>query len=164
MKYTYTEQEYSQLLSEQRYAYERIINNLESHISWLKDELDELKGGDKLAQEIAKLEGQPQIILNDCQTQGLLNGCPGCDAAIRELREENAKLKEEIASLKKTAKAKAPKRKYTRHKQALCTCKDCGTYFYAQRKDAKRCPECKRKHINQAKKEWAKKQRAAKEM
>ena len=148
MKYTYTEQEYQQLLSEQRYTYESIINSLKSHVDWLKDELDKLRGGDKLAQEIAKLEEQPQVILDDC---------PGCDVVIRELREENAKLKEEIASLKKTPKAKAPRKRA--RKQVLCTCVDCGTYFYAQRRDAKRCPECKRKHNNQAKYAWLKKQR-----
>lgn len=142
----YIEQEYRQLLSEQRYAYERIINNLESHVNWLECELKKYEK-DPLEAEIAMLSEQPQVILD---------GCPGCDARIKELTEENEKLKKEIASLKKTAvKVKAPKKR-TR-KQVLCVCKDCGTYFYAQRKDAQRCPECKRKHGSELKKAWYKK-------
>lgn len=154
----YIEEKYQQLINSMERAYSATIDSLNYHINQMQrtildqeDELERLKGGDKLAQEIAKLDEQPQIILDDC---------PACDVVIRELREENAKLKEEIASLKKTAKAKAPKKRA--RKQVLCTCMDCKTYFYAQRRDAKRCPECKRKHANQAKYAWLKKQRAAK--
>lgn len=142
----YIEQEYQQLLSEQRCAYEHIIGDLKTHIYWLEKKAAEK---DELAEQIDEYEN-------------FKSDCAACDVVIRELREENAKLKEEIASLKKTTKVKAPKKRA--RKQVLCTCKDCGTYFYAQRRDAKRCPECKRKHINAKKYEWLKKQRAAKEM
>lgn len=142
----YIEQEYQQLLSEQRLAYEHIISGLENHISWLEKKVAEK---DELAEQIEEYEN-------------FKSDCAACDVVIRELREENAKLKEEIASLKKTAvKATAPKKKRAR-KQVLCTCVDCKTYFYAQRRDAKRCPECKRKRINQTKYDWLKKQRATK--
>lgn len=140
----YIEQEYQQLLSEQRCAYERIIGDLESHINWLERKAAEK---DELAEQIDEYEN-------------FKGDCAACDVVIRELREENAKLKEEIASLKKTTKVKTPKKRA--RKQVLCTCMDCKTYFYAQRRDAKRCPECKRKHNNQAKYAWLKKQRTTK--
>lgn len=154
----YIEEKYQQLINSMERAYSATIDSLNYRINQLQktiveqeDELEKLKGGDKLAGQIAILDEEPQVIVNDC---------PACDVVIRELREENAKLKEEIASLKKTTKVKAPRKRV--RKQVLCTCQDCRTYFYAQRRDAKRCPECKRKHNNQAKYAWLKKQRVTK--
>ena len=152
----YIEEKYQQLINSMERGYGATIDSLNYHINRLQktiveqeDELEKLKGGDKLAEHIEEYEN-------------FNSDCAACDVVIRELREENAKLKEEIASLKKTTiKVKAPKKR-TRRKQVLCTCQDCKTYFYAQRRDAKRCPECKRKHINQAKYAWLKKQRIAK--
>jgi hypothetical protein len=113
---------------------------LKAHINWLEKKI---AGEDELAEQIDEYEN-------------FKSDCAACDVVIRELREKNAKLKEEIASLKKTTvKVKAPRKRA--HKQVLCTCMDCKTYFYAQRRDAKRCPECKRKHNNQAKYAWLKK-------
>ena len=143
----YIEKYYRDLIEHIESAHDYVVNDLKDHINWLEKKI---AGKDELAEQIDEYEN-------------FESDCAACDVVIRELREENAKLKEEIASLKKTAKAKAPKKR-TRRKQVLCTCMDCKAYFYAQRKDAKRCPECKRKHINQAKYEWFKKQRAAKEM
>ena len=141
----YIKEKYQQLLSEQRCVYEHIIGVLKTHINWLEEQVAEK---DKLAEQINEYES-------------FEGDCAACDVVIRELREENAKLKEEIASLKKTTiKTKAPRKRA--RKQVLCTCQDCKTYFYAQRCDAKRCPECKRKHNNQAKYAWLKKQRATK--
>lgn len=52
MKYDIN-QDYQRLLSEQRYAYERIINNLESHIDWFEVKLMKYKK-DPLETEIAR--------------------------------------------------------------------------------------------------------------
>ena len=143
----YIEKHYQDLIEQIESAHEYVVKDLKDHINWLEKKVAEK---DELAEQIDEYEN-------------FKSDCAACDVVIRELREENAKLKEEIASLKKTTvKAKAPKKR-TR-KQVLCTCIDCKTYFYAQRRDAKRCPECKRKHNNQAKYAWLKKQHAAKEM
>lgn len=143
----YIEKHYQDLIEQIESAHDYVVNDLKAHINWLEKKI---AGEDELAEQINEYEN-------------FKSDCAACDVVIRELREENAKLKEEIASLKKTTvKAKAPKKRA--RKQVLCTCKDCKTYFYAQRRDAKRCPECKRKHINAKKYEWLKKQRAAKEM
>ena len=144
----YIEKHYQDLIEQIESAHEYVVGDLKAHINWLEKKI---AGEDELAEQIEEYEN-------------FKSDCAACDVVIRELREENAKLKEEIASLKKTTvKVKAPKKR-TRRKQVLCTCMDCKTYFYAQRSDAKRCPECKRKHNNQAKYAWLKKQRAAKEM
>lgn len=151
----YIEEKYQQLINSMERGYSATIDSLNYHINRLQktiveqeDELEKLKGGDELAEQIEEYEN-------------FKSDCAACNVVIRELREENAKLKEEIASLKKTTvKAKAPRKRA--RKQVLCTCQDCKTYFYAQRRDAKRCPECKRKHINQTKYAWLKKQRATK--
>lgn len=142
----YIEKHYQDLIEQMESAHGYVVGDLKAHINWLEKKVADK---DELAEQINEYEN-------------FKSDCAACDVVIRELREENAKLKEEIASLKKTTKAKAPKKRA--RKQVLCTCKDCGTYLYAQRRDAKRCPECKRKHINQAKYAWLKKQRAAKEM
>jgi len=143
----YIEKHYQDLIEQIESAHEYVVGDLKTHINWLEKKLTEM---DKLVEQIDEYDN-------------FKSDCAACDVVIRELREENAKLKEEIASLKKTTvKVKAPRKRA--HKQVLCTCKDCGTYFYAQRRDAKRCPECKRKHNNQAKYAWLKKQRAAKQM
>ena len=141
----YIEKKYQQLIEDMERAHDSVCDTLKYHINWLEKRL---AGNDELAEQINEYEN-------------FEGDCAACDVVIRELREENAKLKEEIASLKKTTvKAKAPRKRA--RKQVLCTCQDCKTYFYAQRRDAKRCPECKRKHINQTKYAWLKKQRAAK--
>lgn len=141
----YIEKRYQDLIEQMESAHSYVVDDLKAHINWLEKKIAE---NGELAEQIDEYEN-------------FKSDCAACDVVIRELREENAKLKEEIASLKKTTKAKAP-RKHTHRKQVLCTCQDCKTYFYAQRSDAKRCPECKRKHNNQAKYEWLKKQRTAK--
>jgi len=140
----YIEKHYQDLIEQMESVHEHIVGDLRTHIYWLEKKVIEK---DELAEQVDEYEN-------------FKSDCAACDVVIRELREENAKLKEKIASLEKTTKAKAPKKRA--RKQVLCTCKDCGTYFYAQRRDAKRCPECKRKHNNQAKYAWLKKQRAAK--
>jgi chromosome segregation ATPase len=141
----YIEKHYQDLIEQIESAHEYVVGDLKAHINWLEKKI---AGEDELAEQIEEYEN-------------FKSDCAACDVVIRELREENAKLKEEIASLKKTTvKAKAPRKRA--RKQVLCTCQDCKTYFYAQRRDAKRCPECKRKHNNQAKYAWLKKQRAAK--
>lgn len=144
----YIEKHYQDLIEQIESAHDYVVGDLKAHINWLEKKI---AGEDELAEQIDEYEN-------------FKSDCAACDVVIRELREENAKLKEEIASLKKTTvKAKAPKKRRAR-KQVLCTCQDCKTYFYAQRRDAKRCPECKRKHINQTKYAWLKKQHAAKKM
>lgn len=141
----YIEKEYQYLIEQMKSAHDYVVGDLKAHINWLEKKVADK---DELAEQIDEYEN-------------FKSDCAACDVVISELREENAKLKEEIASLKKTTvKAKAPRKRA--RKQVLCTCMDCKTYFYAQRRDAKRCPECKRKRNNQAKYAWLKKQRATK--
>lgn len=139
----YIEQEYQQLLSEQRYAYERIINNLESHVNWLENELKKCEKDplEKEIEEYNRLENESS------------ESCPGCDARISELVEANEKLKAQLKKKPKTTRRR-------RNKNVVCLCTDCKKYFYAGRKGARRCPECKRKHAA----ELAKVYRAKKKM
>lgn len=125
-------------------THDYVVSDLKAHINWLEKKLAELDD-DPLAEAIKEYNSIEQ------------NECASYTNRINELFDENQKLKEEIKKLKGGAKQKRPHRK-----QVLCTCIDCKTYFYAQRKDAKRCPECKRKHVNDVKREWLKKYRASK--
>ena len=126
--------------------YERLFEDYQNHIVFLESLLDKKYYGD-LREEIAELSAPV---------------CQGCNAVIDELRAENARLREELRGAKISAgKAKANKekvkktKKVKRKKQSLCVCKDCGTYFYAMRSDAKRCPECNKKHDREYKRLWA---------
>ena len=140
-------------------AYDATIDTLNYHINQLQrtvreqeDELDKLKGGDKLAEEIAKLEEQPQIVLDNCQ---------GCDARIKELIEENEQLKKENKSLRMSnghLKSTKVKKTKTYKKNVVCLCKDCKKYFQACRRDAMRCADCKRKHAAELTKKYRAKQ------
>lgn len=76
-------------------THEYVVCDLKAHINWLEKKLAEK---DELAEQIDEYEN-------------FKSDCAACDVVIRELREENAKLKEEIASLKKTTKAKAPRKR-----------------------------------------------------
>lgn len=159
----YLEEKYQQLINDMERAYDATINTLNYHISQLQrtireqsDELEKLKGGDKLAEEIATLSvEQPQIVLSDC---------PGCDARIKELTEENDRLKKELQGAKisagrlkaNKAKAKSNRGRYTR-KSVVCQCKDCDTYFEAKSKTAKYCSGCKAKHERDSRRRWAEK-------
>lgn len=144
----YLEDKYQQLINDMERAYAATIDTLNYHINKLQktvieqeDELDKLKGGDKLAEEIAQI-----AVDNNAVTT--VDSCPGCDTRIKELTEENKKLKAKLE--------KKPKATRRRHKNVLCMCADCKKYFYARRKDARRCPECKRVHGNELKKAWYK--------
>jgi len=160
----YLEEKYQQLINDMERAYDATIDTLNYHINQLQrtvreqeDELDKLKGGDKLAEEIAKLEEQPQIVLDSCQGCD----CPGCDARISELFDQVEALKKENKSLRmsnghlKSTKAKKTK---TYKKNVVCLCKDCKKYFQACRRDAMRCADCKRKHAAELTKKYRAKQ------
>ena len=166
----YLEEKYQQLINDMERAYDATINTLNYHINQLQrtireqsDELEQLKGGDKLAEEIATLSvEQPQVVLNDC---------PGCDDVAAELREkvdalteENARLKKELQGAKISAgrlKANKTKKKSNRgryvRKSVVCQCKDCSTYFEAKSKTAKYCSSCKAKHERESHRRWAEK-------
>ena len=121
----YIEREYQKLIETMKETYENIIRIQASFINKYKpEEGAQLK---KEIEEYNRLENESS------------ESCPGCDARISELVEANEKLK---AQLKK--KPKATRRR--RNKNVVCLCADCKKYFYAGRKDARRCPDCKRKH------------------
>ena len=161
----YLEEKYQQLINDMERAYDATINTLNYHISQLQrtireqsDELEKLKGGDKLAEEIA------QITMDDSNVV-TVESCPGCDNVITELREENARLKKELQGAKisagrlkanKTKKKQSNRGRYTR-KSVVCQCKDCDTYFEAKSKNAKYCSSCKAKHERESHRRWAEK-------
>lgn len=90
----YIEKHYQDLIEQIESAHEYVVGGLKAHINWLEKKI---AGEDELAEQIEEYEN-------------FKSDCAACDVVIRELREENAKLKEEIASLKKTTvKAKTPK-------------------------------------------------------
>lgn len=167
----YIEEKYQQLINDMERAYDATINTLNYHISQLQrtireqsDELEQLKGGDKLADEIA------QITMDDSNVV-TVESCPGCDAVADELREkvdalneENARLKKELQGAKISAgrlKANKTKKKSNRgryvRKSVVCQCKDCDTYFEAKSKNAKYCSSCKAKRERDSHRRWAQK-------
>lgn len=150
----YIEEKYQQLLSQQRHSYEHIISNLEVHIDWLENELKKYEK-DPLEAEIAKLNEQPQVILNDCPLHETAESQSSeLQKQIEELKKENRGLKISNGHLKST-KVKKVK---TYKKNVVCLCKDCKKYFQACRKDAQRCADCKRKHAAELTKSYRAKQ------
>ena len=159
---------YKDLLEITESVYDNTIDTLNYHIKKLQIIIEEqnariekLTGGDKLAEEIAQITVDNNSVVT-------VDSCPGCDKVIDELRAENARLKEELRGAKISAgklRKKTVKVKKVKHsKQSLCLCKDCGSYFYAKRSDAKRCPSCKKEYARNYKREWQNKRAAAKEM
>lgn len=92
----YIEKYYRDLIEQMESAHDYVVDDLKDHINWLEKKIADK---DELAEQVDEYEN-------------FKSDCAACDVVIRELREENAKLKEEIASLKKTTvKAKAPKKR-----------------------------------------------------
>lgn len=95
--------------------------------------------------------------------------CPGCTERINELESENKKLKEELRKYTEVQSfeqmqdyvAKKTKKRRAR-KVIVCYCKDCGKYFSTKSKLAKYCADCKKKRINEYKKQWLEKQKSLK--
>lgn len=144
----YIEKEYQCLLDEQRSAYEGIISGLKGYNMWLEGKLNEYEKGqlEKELEEYNRLENTSR---------------PGCDARISELLEQVEALKKENKSLRMSnghLKSTKVKKVKTYKKNVVCLCKDCKKYFQACRKDAQRCPDCKRKHAAELTKSYRAKQ------
>ena len=143
------EEEYQRMLSEQRYTYERIISNLQSHIGWLEGQLKEHEK-DPLEKEIEATISAYNDGITITNTQPFYeteSQSSELQKQIDELKKENRGLKISNGHLKSAKKVKRAKR--VSKKNALCFCKDCKKYFQACRKDAQRCADCKRKHATE---------------
>lgn len=143
----YIGQEYQQLLSEQRYTYEHIINGLKSHVDWLEGELKKYEK-DPLEKEI-EAYNSGITISNDAPAlyETAESQSSELQKQIEALKKENKSLKMSNGHLKSAKKAKRAKRSYK--KNVVCICKDCKKYFQACRSDAMRCADCKRKRASE---------------
>lgn len=146
----YIEQEYQQLLSEQRHTYEHIISNLESHINWLEDQLKEYEK-DPVSEALKEYN---TITVADNAT---LTVADPVVERVEELTAENDRLKKELQGAKISAgrlKANKTKKKRVYKKSVVCQCKTCGTYFEAKRRDAKFCSGCTKKRAAESRRKW----------
>ncbi len=164
------EKKYQQLIKDMEHVYDNAydtfrnqIEDLESIIQNKNEEIERLKGGNKLQKEIDEynhLEAQHNMNLED---------------EIIKLNAENVKLKAENTRLKKaysdlekayklTIDTPAPAKKTgrkagTKNKYVVAYCKDCGTYFQAKSKIAKYCGSCRDKRAKASRAKWLAKQK-----
>ena len=68
----------------------------------------------------------------------------------------------EVKPLEDKPKKRVYKKRH--YKSAVICCNGCHKYFQAKTKRAKFCPVCKRERLNAYRREWQRKNRAAKEM
>lgn len=166
----YIEKKYQQLIEEIKSAYddttrayEYTCDTLKYHINELKqqlaekdEEIEKLKGGNKLQSEIDeynRLEAQKSMNLED---------------EITHLRAKLNETESELAVMKADAvvhhcgegepKVYKPKTR-KRSKNVVVYCKDCGTYFQAKSKNAKYCSACGKKRIKESRLKWLAKQK-----
>ena len=164
------EKKYQQLIKDMEHVYDNAydtfrnqIEDLESVIQNKNEEIEKLRGGNKLQNEIDeynRLEVQNNMNLED---------------EIVELKAENIKLEAENNRLKKaysdlekayklTIDTPAPAKKTGRkagskNKSVVAYCKDCGTYFQAKSKNAKYCSACGQKRAKASRARWLAKQK-----
>lgn len=133
---------YKNIISDMERAYDSVTDTLKYHINWLEKKIAELydeneklrASADPLQQEIDEynhLEAQTNMNLEDELVQA--------KAEIQALTARNRELEEVIRASKKT---RTPKIK-------VLNCVDCKKYFKAKSRNAKRCADCRRKHINE---------------
>lgn len=157
------EREYQQLIKDKERAYDNVCDTFKYHINILEkfnaekdEEIEKLKGGNKIQNEIDeynRLEAQKNMNLED---------------EITRLKAENSRLKKAYSDLEKTYKltidTPAPARNTGRktgskNKTVVAYCKDCGTYFQAGNSLAKYCSKCKKEHVKKSKAKWLAKQK-----
>lgn len=157
------EKKYQQLIKDMEHVYDNAydtfrnqIEDLESIIQNKNEEIERLKGGNKLQKEIDdynRLEAQHNMNLED---------------EIEQLKAENSRLKKAYSDLEKAYKLSidtpAPAKKTGRkagskNKTVVAYCKDCGAYFQAKNKLAKYCSSCRDKRAKQSRAKWLAKQK-----
>ena len=176
------EKKYQQLIKDMEHVYDNAydtfrnqIEDLESIIQNKNEEIEKLRGGNKLQNEIDeynRLEAQNNMNLED---------------EITQLRAENSRLKKAYSDLEKAYKLTVepasyrlgdetvvhhcgkgepkvykPKTRKKRSKSVVVYCKDCGTYFQAKSKIAKYCSSCRDKRAKQSRAKWLAKQKEQK--
>lgn len=157
------EKKYQQLIKDMEHVYDNAydtfrnqIEDLESIIQNKNEEIERLKGGNKLQKEIDEYnyhEAQHNMNLED---------------EIVELKAENSRLKKAYSDLEKAYKltidtpapTKKPGRKAgSKSKTVVAYCKDCGAYFQSKSKLAKYCSSCKGKRAKASRAKWLAKQK-----
>lgn len=153
------EKKYQQLIKDMEHAYDYVYDTFRNQIEYLEkviqdknEEIEKLKGGDKLQKEIDecnRLEAQKNMNLEDENAQ---------------LKAENARIKKAYSDLEKAYKltidTPAPAKKTgSKRKTVVAYCKDCGTYFQAGNSLAKYCSKCKKERIKKSQAKWLAKQK-----
>lgn len=165
----YIEKKYQDLINNIESAYDNTCDTLKYHIDELQkiiaekdEEIEKLKGGDKLQKEIDeynRLEAQKNMNL---------------EGEIVRLKAENSRLQKAYSDLEKAykitvdtpapakktgSKTTSKRRKTVSRHTIVAHCKDCGTYFQAKSKLAKYCSKCRTKRIKESQAKWKAKQK-----
>lgn len=157
------EKKYQQLIKDMEHVYDNAydtfrnqIEDLESVIQNKNEEIEELRGGNKLQKEIDEY--------NRFEAQHNMN----LEEEIERLKAENSRLKKAYSDLEKayelTVDTPAPAKKTGRragrkNKAVVAYCKDCGTYFQAGNRAAKYCGKCKLARAKASRAKWLAKQK-----
>lgn len=166
------EKKYQQLIKDMEHVYDNAydtfrnqIEDLESVIQNKNEEIEKLRGGNKLQKEIDeynRLEAQHNMNLEDEIVE--------LQAKNSKLQAENTRLKKAYSDLEKAYKitidtpAKKTGRKTdSKNKYVVAYCKDCGTYFQAKSKNAKYCSACGQKRAKASRAKWSAKQNKGEE-
>lgn len=179
----YIEKIYQQLIDDMERAHESVVDSLKNQILYLEKRLSE-KEGTKITEQLEEYNK-----LEDREPYDVLLGryMTVCDENVKmadeldELRKDldsmgikheqlysqfestmatNQRLAEELRGIKsKEPKPKKGKGIYAR-KNVVMYCQDCGKYFNAKSKAAKRCPKCRAARARAYKNEYQKKKRA----
>lgn len=186
----YIEKKYQDLIQTIERAYDDTCDTLKYHINELKkviadkdEEIEKLKGANRLQNEIDeynRLEAQHNMNLED-EIVELRAKLAEADSELKKANSavkawENrfyTLVKAYGIDLNKPVKTEAvvhhcgegepkvykPKTYKKRSKNVVAYCKDCGTYFQAKSKNAKYCSECKAKRIKESRAKWLVKQK-----
>lgn len=181
---------YQDLIKDINISNDKIVSGLKNHITWLEskmlklqEEIEKLKSGSQLQNEIDeynRLWAQHDMNLEDeiTQLRAKLTEKESDLKAAHDTIEawENrfyTLAKAYDINLDKPVKAGAvvhhcgegepkvykPEARRKRNKTVVAHCKDCGTYFQAKSKIAKYCSECRAEHIKESKAKWLAKQK-----
>lgn len=141
----YIEKKYQQLIEDMDRAYTDVHDTLKYHINELKkmlaekdEEIEKLKGGNRLQAEIDEY--------NRLEAQNNMN-----------LEDEIARLKAENSRIKKAKVQVKPPRKFS---TKIVKCVDCGAEFHAKTNKKKRCSKCELTHKRNYQRVWVRKKNA----
>ena len=173
---------YQDLIKDINLANDKIVGGLKNHITWLEskvlnlqDEIEKLKSGSQLQNEIDeynRLEAQNNMNLEDEITQlraKLTEKDSDLKAAYDTIEAWETRFYALVAEykldlnrpVKKESVEKAKTRK-KRSKIVVAHCKDCGTYFQAKSTNAKYCSSCGKERAKQSRAKWLAKQKKQK--